>query len=84
MLSSQQTGTVTRPPTHHLMRVRVRTRIFGRLREIAKRETERTGEHTSISDLVRAALSDWIRVYDSTHVLRALQDSGDPKRAPLG
>jgi hypothetical protein len=51
--------------THHLMRVRVRTRIFARLREIAEEQTEQTGEHTSVSDLVRSALSEYIGVYDS-------------------
>lgn len=54
------------PPTHHLMRVRVRTRAFRRLQEIAEYETERTGDHTTVSDLVRSALSDYISVYAAT------------------
>lgn len=53
-------------PTHHLMRVRVRTRVFRRLQEIADYETERTGDHTTVSDLVRSALSDYINVYAAT------------------
>jgi len=53
-------------PTHHLMRVRVRTRVFRRLQEIAEYETERTGDHTTVSDLVRSALSDYINVYATT------------------
>jgi hypothetical protein len=66
------------------MRVRVRTRIFDRLREIAGEESKHTGDHTSISDLVRAALSDWIRVYESTECLYELQQSTDYRKMPLG
>jgi hypothetical protein len=72
------------PPTHHLMRVRVRTRIFDQLRDIAQKESTLTGDHTSISDLVRAALSDWIRVYESTELLYQLQLSEDEKKIPVG
>ena len=72
------------PPTHHQMRVRVRTRIFNQLREIAQKESKLTGDQTSISDLVRAALSDWIRVYESTEVLYQLQRSEDEKKIPVG
>jgi len=72
------------PPTHHLMRVRVRTRIFHRLRDIAESESRLTGDHTSISDLVRAALSDWIRVYESTEILYSLQRTEDEKKMPVG
>ncbi len=71
-------------PTHHLMRVRVRTRIFDRLRIIAATESQLTGDHTSISDLVRAALSDWIRVYESTEVLYQLQKAEDERKLPVG
>ena len=71
-------------PTHHLMRVRVRTRIFDRLRVIAAAESQLTGDHTSISDLVRAALSDWIRVYESTEVLYQLQRAEDERKLPVG
>jgi hypothetical protein len=53
-------------PTHHLMRVRVRTRVFRRLQEIAEYETARTENHTTVSDLVRSALSDYISVYAAT------------------
>lgn len=62
-------------PTHHLMRVRVRTRVFNRLREIAEDETAKTGDHTSVSDLVRSALSDYITVYESTEKLNAIGNS---------
>jgi len=73
-----------KPPTHHLMRVRVRTRIFDRLRDIAHDESRFTGDHTSVSDLVRAALSDWIRVYESTECLYELQQSTDRRKMPVG
>jgi hypothetical protein len=66
------------------MRVRVRTRIFDQLRDIAQKESTLTGDHTSISDLVRAALSDWIRVYESTELLYQLQLSEDEKKIPVG
>jgi hypothetical protein len=72
------------PPTHHLMRVRVRVRIFDRLRDIAQEESKMTGDHTSVSDLVRAALSDWIRVYESTTLLYDLQLAGDERKMPVG
>jgi len=60
-------------PTHHLMRVRVRTRIFRRLQEIALIETDRTGAHTTVSDLVRSALSDYINVYAATAKLYGME-----------
>jgi len=68
--------------THHLMRVRVRTQTFDRLAEIAEAETRRSGDHTTVSDLVRAALTDYISVYDSTSKLAALQS--DPVRKSVG
>jgi hypothetical protein len=51
------------------MRVRVRTRAFRRLQEIAEYETGRTGDYTTVSDLVRTALSDYISVYAATEKL---------------
>jgi hypothetical protein len=68
--------------THHLMRVRVRNKTFERLQEIAQAESARSGEHTSVSDLVRAALADYITVYDSTSKLASLLS--DPHRKPVG
>jgi Arc/MetJ-type ribon-helix-helix transcriptional regulator len=46
--------------------------VFNRLREIAEDETVKTGDHTSVSDLVRSALSDYITVYESTEKLNAI------------
>lgn len=67
--------------THHLMRVRIRTRTFQRLQEIANAESGRAG-YTSVSDLVRAALADYIQVYETTSKLSALQN--DPVRRTVG
>lgn len=67
--------------THHLMRVRIRTRTFQRLQEIANVESTRAG-YTSVSDLVRAALADYIQVYETTSKLTALQN--DPVRRTVG
>jgi hypothetical protein len=68
--------------THHLMRVRIRSRVFTRLQEIAEAETARSGEHTCVSDLVRAALSDYINIYDTTSRLTVFQS--DPVRKTVG
>lgn len=56
-------------PDQHMMRVRVRTRVFRRLQEIAKAESERLRETISASDLVRGALVDTINVYDTSNRL---------------
>jgi len=63
------------PPAHHLMRVRVRTSVFRRLQQIADVETERTGDHTSVSDLVRSALFDYVNVYEATAKLYDMETS---------
>ena len=68
--------------THHLMRVRIRTQTFERLQEIAAVESKRAQNYTSVSDLVRAALTDYITVHDTTNKLAALQN--DPVRRPVG
>jgi hypothetical protein len=64
------------------MRVRVRTQTFDRLAEIARAESRRSGDHTTVSDLVRAALTDYITVYDSTTKLALFQS--DPMRKSIG
>ncbi len=53
-------------PTHHLMRVRVRTRVWSQLQEIATEHTASRGETTYVSDLVRAAIFDYIRIHESS------------------
>ena len=69
------------PQAHHLMRVRVRTCVFQRLQEIAKQETGRSGDHNSVSDLVRAALRDYINVYEATAQLYEERHAGRRKAA---
>lgn len=82
MANNPSPPSTTGSPTHHLMRVRVRTQTFDRLAEIASAETRRSGDHTTVSDLVRAALTDYITVYDSTSKLALFQN--DPARKPVG
>lgn len=49
--------------THHLFRVRLRKSVFLNLQEIAKAETDRTHDYTSVSDIARVAISDWVNSY---------------------
>ena len=67
--------------THHLMRVRVHTRIFTKLRIIAEAECQQTGTYVSVSDLVRSAILNFLRTYEppvSGAPQPALTDSSDP------
>ena len=50
---------------HHLMRVRIRKNIFCKLQEVAEEETFRTGEHVTVSDLVRAACYNYLLIHES-------------------
>ena len=60
------------PNLHHLMRVRVRRSVFVRLQEIARQESSGKSDYTSVSDLVRSALRNWIQAYESTERLKLL------------
>jgi hypothetical protein len=79
---SESENSTTTASTHHLMRVRIRTQTFDRLADIARAETRRSGDHTTVSDLVRAALTDYITVYDATSKLSVFQN--DPMRKSVG
>lgn len=57
---------------HHLLRVRIRKNIFDKLQEAADEESERTGEHVTVSDLVRAACYNYLLIHES---LRKLENS---------
>lgn len=57
---------------HHLMRVRIRKTIYQKLQEVAEEEADRTGEHVTVSDLVRAACYNFLLVHES---LRQLENS---------
>jgi hypothetical protein len=54
---------------HHLMRVRIRKKIFEKLQEVAEEESDRTGEHVTVSDLVRAACYNYLLIHDSVRQL---------------
>ena len=57
---------------HHLMRVRISKGIFAKLQEIADEETDRKGEHVTVSDLVRAACYNYLLIHES---LRRLENA---------
>jgi hypothetical protein len=50
-------------PIHHLMRVRVRKRVFADLQGIALTRTHKGDRCVTVSDLVRAALNDYLRLH---------------------
>jgi hypothetical protein len=54
---------------HHLLRVRIKKRIFGKLQETAQDESARTGEHVTVSDLVRAACYNYLLIHDAVQRL---------------
>lgn len=54
---------------HHLMRVRIRKQIFELLQEVAEEEAEKTGEHVTVSDLVRAACYNYLLIHESVRRL---------------
>jgi|TARA_Y100000310_G_scaffold303569_2_gene342038 hypothetical protein len=57
---------------HHLLRVRIRKRIFDALKEAAYEEAERTGEHVTVSDLVRAACYNYLVMREAVQNLENL------------
>lgn len=50
---------------HHLLRVRIQKRIFDKLSELAEEESYRTGEHVTVSDLVRASCHNYLILADA-------------------
>lgn len=56
-------------PSFHLLRVRVRKGVFARLQEVAQEETHLTGEYTTVSDIVRSAIFDWLTAHDADAVM---------------
>lgn len=57
---------------HHLLRVRIRKSIFLRLQEVAREESEKTGDHVTVSDLVRAACYNYLLIQDAVQKLDSL------------
>lgn len=54
---------------HHLLRARIRKSIFDRLQEVAEEESDRTDEHITVSDLVRAACYNYLLIHESVRQL---------------
>lgn len=54
---------------HHLLRVRIRKSIFDKLQDTAEEETSRTGEHVTVSDLVRVACYNYLLIHEAVQRL---------------
>ena len=54
---------------HHLLRVRIRKSIFEKLQETAQEESDRTGSHVTVSDLVRAACYNYLLIHEAVQKL---------------
>ena len=54
---------------HHLLRVRIRRSIFEKLQETALEESQRTGDHVTVSDLVRASCYNYLLIHDAVQRL---------------
>lgn len=57
---------------HHLLRVRIKKKIFSDLQQIAEEESIRSREHVTVSDLVRSACYNYILLHTSLRNLEAL------------
>jgi len=63
---------------HHLMRVRIRKNIFERLRGVARLESDKIGEHVTVSDLVRVACYNYLIIQESLQMMEsAIEESDD-------
>lgn len=49
---------------YHLMRTKVPSRVYRRLEEIAEEISAVRGKQVYVSEIVRAALTDWVIDYD--------------------
>jgi hypothetical protein len=54
---------------HHLLRVRIRKSIFDKLQQAADEEADKTGEHVTVSDIVRAACYNYLLLHESVQRL---------------
>lgn len=62
---------------HHLLRVRMRTKRFERLKEIAERESK-GDSYVSVSDIVRIAIDNWLQSYESAERLhKSMKDKSE-------
>jgi hypothetical protein len=62
---------------HHLMRVRIRKGIFEKLEQVASEESMRTNEHVTVSDLVRAAVYNYLLLHESVRKLESIAETLD-------
>ena len=60
---------------HHLLRVRIRKVIFQHLKEAAEVESERTGLHITVSDLVRQACVNYLLLHQAQQRLLAVLEA---------
>lgn len=60
---------------HHLLRVRIRKVIFQHLKEAAMIESERTGLHITVSDLVRQACVNYLLLHQAQQRLLAVLEA---------
>jgi hypothetical protein len=60
---------------HHLMRVRIRRGIFEKLEQVAEEESIRTNEHVTVSDLVRAAVYNYLLLHESVRKLESFAET---------
>jgi len=60
---------------HHLLRVRIRKVIFQHLKEAAEVESERTGLHITVSDLVRQACVNFLLLHQAQQRLLAVLEA---------
>lgn len=58
--------------SHHLMRVRIRKTTFENLQNLADEQSVITGDHVTVSDLVRVACTNHLLVHESLRQLAAL------------
>lgn len=63
---------------HHLLRVRIRRKIFEHLQDVAEYESDRTGEHVTVSDLVRQACVNLLVMHETMRALHELPDLMNP------
>jgi len=61
-IPSQNLEKTEQDPLHHLLRVRIRKNIFAELKLVASEQTQKVGEYISISDLVRAAIGNYLQI----------------------
>lgn len=57
------------------MRVRIRKSIFTEMQDLAEEESDKTGEHVTVSDIVRAACMNYLLIQDSLRRMECIPPS---------